>query len=45
MEVKYINIKKLPRIRLTVKKKQMIKIKTKDLSDLIDLKSLLQLKI
>tara|TARA_Y100000816_G_C25917777_1_gene478628 strand:+ start:205 stop:342 length:138 start_codon:yes stop_codon:yes gene_type:complete len=45
MEVKYINIKKLPSIRLTVKKKQMIKIKTKDLSDLIDLKSLLQLKI
>tara|TARA_B100000161_G_C33505261_1_gene393719 strand:+ start:358 stop:495 length:138 start_codon:yes stop_codon:yes gene_type:complete len=45
MEVKYINIKKLPKIRLTVKKKQMIKIKTKDLSDLIDLKSLLQLKI
>lgn len=38
MEVKYINIKNLPRIKLTLKKKNIIKIKTKDLSDLIDLK-------
>jgi len=44
MEVKYINIKKLPKVKLILKKKQIIKIKTNDLSDLINLQSLLQLK-
>lgn len=43
MEIKYINIKKLPKVKLT-EKKQIIKIKTNELVDLIDLKSLIQLK-
>lgn len=39
MNIKYLNIKKLPKIKLTLKKK-IIKIRTNDLTELINIKNL-----
>tara|TARA_B100001142_G_scaffold53409_1_gene51437 strand:- start:2282 stop:2422 length:141 start_codon:yes stop_codon:yes gene_type:complete len=44
MNIKYVNIKQLPKIKITLKKKNTIKIKTNDLSELVNIKYLLNLK-
>ena len=44
MNIKYFNIKQLPKMKITLKKKNYIKIKTNDLSELLNINFLLNLK-
>jgi len=43
MNIKYVNIKQLPKMKITLKK-NYIKIKTNDLSELLNINFLLNLK-